>query len=160
YGGLQDNGTWGGPSRTRSSIGPINEDWIMVGGGDGFRCQVDPNDPDLIYFEAQNGGFSPRNLPTREVPSLRPTPPPTTPPPNPPPRSGEGGSGGEVQKGQAFHFNWNSPFILSHFNSRIYYCAGNYVFRSLDRGNDPRIISPEITASSKGSATALAESPK
>jgi photosystem II stability/assembly factor-like uncharacterized protein len=138
YGGLQDNGTWGGPSRTRGFTGPINEDWIMVGGGDGFRCQVDPNDPDLIYFESQNGGFSRRNLRTGEVASLRPQP----------------------QKGQQFHFNWNSPFILSHSNSRIYYCAGNYVFRSLDRGNDPRIISPEITASSKGSATALAESPK
>jgi photosystem II stability/assembly factor-like uncharacterized protein len=138
YGGLQDNGTWGGPSRTRSTIGPINEDWIMVGGGDGFRCQVDPNDPDLVYFESQNGGFLRRNLRTGETASLRPQP----------------------QKGQQFHFNWNSPFILSHFNSRIYYCAGNFVFRSLDRGNEPRIISPEITASSKGSATALAESPK
>jgi photosystem II stability/assembly factor-like uncharacterized protein len=138
YGGLQDNGTWGGPSRTRGFTGPINEDWVMVGGGDGFRCQVDPNDPDLIYFESQNGGFSRRNLRTGETASLRPQP----------------------QKGQTFHFNWNSPFILSHHNSRIYYCAGNYVFRSLDRGNDARIISPEITASSKGSATALAESPK
>ena len=76
----------------------------MVGGGDGFRCQVDPNDPDLIYFEAQNGGFSRRNLRTGEAASLRPQP----------------------QKGQTFHFNWNSPFILSHFNSRIYYCAGNF----------------------------------
>ncbi len=138
YGGLQDNGTWGGPSRTRNFTGPINEDWIMVGGGDGFRCQVDPNDPDLIYYESQNGGFGRRNLRTGETASLRPQP----------------------QKGQTFHFNWNSPFILSHHNSRIYYCAGNYVFRSLDRGNDARIISPEITASSKGSATALAESPK
>lgn len=138
YGGLQDNGTWGGPSRTRGFTGPINEDWVMVGGGDGFRCQVDPNDPDLIYFESQNGGFSRRNLRTGEMASLRPQP----------------------QKGQTFHFNWNSPFILSHHNSRIYYCAGNYVFRSLDRGNGARIISPEITASSKGSATALAESPK
>jgi photosystem II stability/assembly factor-like uncharacterized protein len=138
YGGLQDNGTWGGPSRTRGFTGPINEDWVMVGGGDGFRCQVDPNDPDLIYFETQNGGFSRRNLRTGEMASIRPQP----------------------QKGQTFHFNWNSPFILSNHNSRIYYCAGNFVFRSLDRGNDARIISPEITASSKGSATALAESPR
>jgi photosystem II stability/assembly factor-like uncharacterized protein len=138
YGGLQDNGTWGGPSRTRGFTGPINEDWVNVGGGDGFRCQVDPNDPDLIYWESQNGGFNRRNLRTGEMASIRPQP----------------------QKGQTFHFNWNSPFILSHHNSRIYYCGGNYVFRSLDRGNDARIISPEITASSKGSATALAESPR
>ncbi|MGH7223314.1 MAG: VPS10 domain-containing protein, partial [Gemmataceae bacterium] len=30
YGGLQDNGTWGGPSRTHNLTGPINEDWISV----------------------------------------------------------------------------------------------------------------------------------
>src|SRR5207249_380101 len=47
YGGLQDNGSWGGPSVGLSG-GPINEDWISVGGGDGFVCRVDPNDPDLI----------------------------------------------------------------------------------------------------------------
>jgi photosystem II stability/assembly factor-like uncharacterized protein len=138
YGGLQDNGSWGGPSRLRGQTGAVNEDWISIGGGDGFVCRVDPNDPDLVYWESQNGGFSRRNLRTGESASLRPRP----------------------QQGQTFRFNWNAPFILSHANSRIYYCAGNYVFRSLDRGNDPRVISPEITRTSRGSATALAESPR
>src|SRR5262249_26676293 len=46
YGGLQDNGSWGGPSRTHNGPGPINEDWVSVGGGDGFVCRVDANDPD------------------------------------------------------------------------------------------------------------------
>ncbi len=50
------------------------------------------------------------------------------------------------------------PFILSNANSKIFYAAGNYVFRSLDRGNDLRAISPEITHTKRGSATALAES--
>jgi photosystem II stability/assembly factor-like uncharacterized protein len=138
YGGLQDNGSWGGPSRTHNQTGPINEDWISVGGGDGFVCRVDPNDPDLVYFESQNGGFQRRNLRTGEAASLRPRP----------------------QEGRQYRFNWNSPFILSHHNSRIYYSAGNYVFRSLDRGNDLRIISPEITRTNRGSATALSESPR
>jgi len=31
---------WGCAAR-----GPINEDWLAVGGGDGFVCRVDPNDP-------------------------------------------------------------------------------------------------------------------
>ena len=30
YGGLQDNGSWGGPSRTLRNTGPINEDWFTV----------------------------------------------------------------------------------------------------------------------------------
>jgi photosystem II stability/assembly factor-like uncharacterized protein len=161
YGGLQDNGSWGGPSYGRTGIGPINEDWIMVGGGDGFRCAVDPNDPDEIYYESQNGGFGRRNLRTGETAPIRPP--------------GQGGPGrrleeeppagqtqqpGQAARGPRYRFNWNAPFILSHHNSRIYYCAGNRVFRSLDRGNDLRVISPEIARTDRGSATALAESPR
>jgi photosystem II stability/assembly factor-like uncharacterized protein len=160
YGGLQDNGSWGGPSHGRTEIGPVNEDWIMVGGGDGFKCAVDPNDPEQIYYESQNGGFGRRNLRTGEAAAIRP--------------AGQGGPGrlvegeeqpaqpeqpGQTPRGPRYRFNWNAPFLLSHHNSRIYYCAGNHVFRSLDRGNDLRVISPEITRTNRGSATALAESP-
>ncbi|WP_152050673.1 VPS10 domain-containing protein [Tautonia marina] len=137
YGGLQDNGTWGGPVATRNGQGPTNEDWIRVGGGDGFRCRVDPDDPDLIYYTSQYGALQRVNLRTGERGSIR------------PPRS-EGGR---------YRWNWNTPFILSNQNPRIYYAAGNYVFKSLDRGNDLRIISPEITRTDRGSATALGESP-
>jgi photosystem II stability/assembly factor-like uncharacterized protein len=138
YGGLQDNGTWGGPSRTHTQTGPVNEDWISVGGGDGFRCQVDPHDPDQVYFTTQNGGMARRNLRTGEGGSIRP----------------------QAPQGQTYRWNWNTPFILSHHNSKIFYCAGSHVFRSLDRGSNPLVISPEITATKQGSATALSESPK
>jgi photosystem II stability/assembly factor-like uncharacterized protein len=138
YGGLQDNGTWGGPSRTHGGLGPVNEDWVSVGGGDGFRCAVDPNDPDQVYWSSQNGNLGRRNLRTGEAGFIRP----------------------QAPRGQTYRWNWNTPFILSHHNSRIYYCAGNHVFRSLDRGDNPQAISPEITATKQGSASALAESPK
>ncbi len=61
FGGLQDNGSWGGPAIGKGQS-VINEDWISVGGGDGFVCRVDPNDPDLVYSESQNGSISRRNL--------------------------------------------------------------------------------------------------
>lgn len=138
-GGLQDNGSWMGPTIGLSGTGPINEDWLSVGGGDGFVCRVDPNDPDVVYWETQDGGISRRNIRTGERASLRPPRPDGAPP---------------------YRFNWNTPFILSHQNARIFYCAGNYVFRSLDRGNNLQIISPEITLTKRGSASALAESPK
>ncbi|WP_169980924.1 VPS10 domain-containing protein [Tautonia rosea] len=137
YGGLQDNGTWGGPVATRNGQGPTNEDWIRVGGGDGFQCRVDPDDPDLIYYTSQYGALQRVNLRTGERGSIR--------PPRP--------------EGTRYRWNWNTPFILSSHNPKVYYAAGNYVFRSLDRGNDLRIISPEITRTDRGSATALAESP-
>src|SRR5262249_12530409 len=119
-----------------------------------FVCRVDPNDPDQIYAESQNGNFSRRNLRTGEAASIRPRPREGQ------PREGQPREGKPREGQQRYRFNWNSPFILSAHNSRIYYCAGNFVFRSLDRGNDLRVISPEITRTDRGSATALAESPR
>jgi len=139
YGGLQDNGSWGGPSRALHGAGPINEDWIEVGGGDGFVCGVDPTDPDQIYFESQDGNVRRRNLRTGEGGSIRPAARPEAP---------------------AHRFNWNTPFLLSHHNPSIIYTGGNYVFRSYKKGADLRPISPEITRTKRGSATALAESPR
>ena len=73
-------------------------------------------------------------------------------------RAGGGAGGG--RGGAGYRFNWNTPFILSSHNSKIFYCAGNYVFRSLDKGNDLQRISPEITLTNQGSATVVAESPR
>src|SRR5262245_14348619 len=55
YGGTQDNFSFGGPSRTRSASGITNADWFVTQGGDGFRSQVDPEDPNTIYAELQGG---------------------------------------------------------------------------------------------------------
>lgn len=138
YGGLQDNGSWGGPAISRNG-GAINEDWLSIGGGDGFVCRVDPEDPDLIYYESQNGAMARRHLKTGERASIRPERP---------------------ADGVSYRFNWMTPFILSHHNSKIFYSAGNYVFRSLNQGRNLVPISPEITLTQRGSATALSESPR
>jgi photosystem II stability/assembly factor-like uncharacterized protein len=139
YGGLQDNGSWAGPSQTLRPSGPTNADYRYVHGGDGFVCRVDPNDPDIVYAESQNGMMFRRNLRTGEAKALRP----------------------KTQAGAGkFRFNWNTPFLLSHHNSHIFYAAGNYVFRSVKQGEEMKIISPEITRTKHGSATALAESPR
>jgi photosystem II stability/assembly factor-like uncharacterized protein len=169
YGGLQDNGSWGAPNRTLRSKGLINEDWIMVGGGDGFVCQVDPADPDLVYWEFQDGSMFRRNLRTGESLSIR-------------PKAREGSPRqinwfapflisilnqpvvpflpNMVKEDFFFRFNWNTPFILSHHNSHIFYCGGNQVFRSVKQGQELRPISPEISRTRRGTATSLAESPR
>jgi photosystem II stability/assembly factor-like uncharacterized protein len=153
FGGLQDNGSWGLPSVGLKGQGPINEDVISVGGGDGFVCRVDPNDPDLVYSESQGGAMSRRNLRTGEKAAIGPGKGGAG------KGKGGGGGGGGGMGGAGYRWNWNTPFILSNFNSKIFYCAGNYVFKSLDRGADLKIISPEITPTKLGSATALSESP-
>ena len=136
YGGLQDNGSWGGPARSATG-GAINSDWISIGGGDGFVCAVDPNDPDLIYYESQNGGLGARNLRTGQRYSPRP----------------------RGERGLSQEWNWKSPFVLSSHNGSIYYTASNYVFRSVDQGRDHLRISERVTRGERGSSTALAESP-
>jgi photosystem II stability/assembly factor-like uncharacterized protein len=139
YGGLQDNSNWAGPSRTLRNTGPVNDDWLLLGGGDGFVCRPDPTDPDLVYSESQGGFIQRLNLKTGQRTFLRP----------------------KRQAGKAEHrFNWNTPFILSAHNPSIFYSAGEHVFRSVKRGEELRIISPEISRTKKGSATALAESPR
>ncbi|MSR55690.1 MAG: PDZ domain-containing protein [Gemmataceae bacterium] len=138
YGGLQDNGCWGQPSMSLRGTGPLNEDVISLNGGDGYVCRVDPNDPDQIYAESQNGGMMRYNLRTGERQSIKPQ------------------ATGETR----YRFNWNTPYILSNANSHILYSAGNYVFKSVKKGDDAKIISPEITRTKHGSATALAESPR
>ena len=139
YGGLQDNGTWGGPAFSLDGSGPVNEDWLSVGGGDGFMCRVDQNDPDLVYSTSQGGAMNRRNMKTGERAAIRPR---------------------QQEEGQPpYRFNWNTPFLLSNANSRVFYAGGNYVFRSMDRGNNLERISPELTLTKRGSATALSESP-
>lgn len=137
YGGLQDNGSWGGPTVARSGRGPVNEDWINLGGGDGFTCRVAPDAPEIVYSTSQGGVMQRRNLATGEVIGIRPP----------------------AEQGLQFRFNWNSPFILSPQNGAVFTCAGNYVWRSLRRGEDLKRISPDITRSGHGTATALSESP-
>ena len=139
YGGLQDNGSWGGPSRTLRGTGPTNDDWLFLNGGDGFVMRVDSADPDVVYAESQSGGMNWRNLRTGE---------------------NRGIGRGSVKPGEPLRYNWNTPYILSSHNPNIYYCGSQYVCRSIMRGADLKAISPDMTATKKGTLTAIAESPK
>jgi photosystem II stability/assembly factor-like uncharacterized protein len=72
YTGLQDNGSWGGPSATRSANGILNSDWFGIGGGDGFQTAVDPSDFNIVYTESQDGNTSRYDLRTGRSASIRP----------------------------------------------------------------------------------------
>ncbi len=164
YGGTQDNFTLGGPSQTRSASGITNADWFVTVGGDGFRSQVDPEDPNTIYSESQYGGLVRFDKRTGENIGIKP----------------------QEGKGEPpLRWNWDSPLIISpHSHTRLYFAA-NKLFRSDDRGNSWKVVNQELSraidrnklpvmgkvwgpdavaksasTSFYGNATALTESPK
>ncbi len=124
YGGTQDNNTLGGPVRTISPAGIVNEDWFVTVGGDGFEPAVDPTDPNTVYSQWQNGGLIRHDRPSREVVDIR-------------PMEGPGEPG--------LRWNWDAPLIVSpHSPTRLYYAA-NVLFRSEDRGNTWERVSGELS---------------
>ncbi len=71
-GGLQDNGSWCGPSAVRSNAGGILTDWYRIGGGDGFYTANDPTDWTIGFSESQDGNTNRYNLRNGETVSIRP----------------------------------------------------------------------------------------
>ncbi len=112
-GGLQDNGSWHGPSAAWFRPKITNNEWFRVGGADGFYNQIDPKDHTRIFTESQNAGIVRFNLKTGEYKSIKPLP-----------------QDPEI----TYRFNWNSPFILSSHDSNTIYLGGNRLFISEDGG--------------------------
>jgi photosystem II stability/assembly factor-like uncharacterized protein len=124
YGGTQDNFTLGGPSRTTTVHGIMNSDWFITRGGDGFQPRVDPEDPNIVYSEAQYGELVRFDRRSGEKTDIQPQP---------------GADEAPIK------FNWDAPLIISpHLNTRLYF-GGDRLFRSDDRGNSWRAVSPDLT---------------
>lgn len=123
--GLQDNGSWCGPSSVRT--GPIlQQDWYRVGGGDGFYSQVDPTDYNIVFAESQGGNIRRVDMRTGEQEGIRPQAPST--------RSLETNIRPEPPITTEIRWNWNTPILLSPHNNRTLYAGGNRLFISRDRG--------------------------
>jgi photosystem II stability/assembly factor-like uncharacterized protein len=124
HGGTQDNGSQLGPSRTLNAHGIDNSDWVITFGADGYACAIDPQDPNILYVEMQEGNLLRYDKKSQETISISPSPRPDDPP---------------------LRFNWDSPvFISPHSHTRIYY-ASQFLWRSEDRGNSWTKISPDLT---------------
>ncbi|UCC26206.1 MAG: hypothetical protein JSU98_03690 [Gemmatimonadales bacterium] len=135
-GGLQDNGSWCGPSATYRSEGILNEDWVKWGGGDGFRNVIDTTDNRTLYTESQYLGLSRVDLLTGQRANIRPNQP-------------EGFIGGRrnwatwpdlsdpfQRLGNAMPpGNWDGPFIVSPHDPNTVYAGLNELFVSRDRGD-------------------------
>lgn len=124
YGGAQDNGSQGAPSRTIHRDGIRTSEWINVGGADGMQPRVDPENGNIVYTMSQSGAIQRLDKRTGESASIR-------------PRVGD--------DDRPVRWNWLSPFIISPHAPQRLYLAGSKLFRSDDRGDNWRLVSPDLT---------------
>jgi photosystem II stability/assembly factor-like uncharacterized protein len=129
-GGLQDNGVWCGPSRTRDRAGITNADWYTVYGGDGFHSAVAPDSPQYRFAESQFAGISRCYTVDWDCESIQPT-----------------AEDAGMEAGRAFRWDWNTPFFISRYDPKVLYLGGNHVFRLKNRGREWEIISPDLSRS-------------
>jgi photosystem II stability/assembly factor-like uncharacterized protein len=124
YGGTQDNGTQGGPSRTDNVHGIQNSDWRLVLDWDGHQPATEPGNPDIVYAERQEGYLARVDMTTGEVVAIQPQP----------------GADEDYER-----FNWDAPILVSpHSPTRLYF-ASQRVWRSDNRGDDWTAISGDLT---------------
>ncbi len=164
-GGLQDNGLWMTPSNSREFRGILNMHSTWIAEGDGFHTQIDPEDWRTVYTVNHVGFVARQNIETREYTFITPTPETIT--------NftdfveydyDETRNRYTIDPGEhwffrerpdrpllppQFRFNWSSPFIISSNNSKRVFFGSNHLFQSNDRGDNWKIISPDLTTNDK-----------
>lgn len=126
YGGLQDNGSWRGPSRKSGGI--KNGDWEDLYGGDGFWVQPDDENPDIVYAEYQGGHIGRINTNTNEAVDIQPQP-----------MLGE----------EKLRFNWNTPIVKSPTNKKVLYTGSEFLYKTENGGFTWKRLSPDLTTNNK-----------
>ncbi len=148
YGGLQDNGSWYGPSNNKEDIGWIDNGQYAfkgINGGDGMQAQVDTRDNATVYSGSQFGVYGRYNKERRGIQkSVRP--------------SHELGE-------KPLRFNWQTPILLSKHNQDVLYYGTNRLYRSLNKADTLIAMSTDLTNGKVtgnvpyGTLTTISESP-
>ncbi|MEC8558240.1 MAG: hypothetical protein VXZ82_24795 [Planctomycetota bacterium] len=147
YIGTQDNAALFGPNTHRPEDGSLDE-WTQIyidrwGGGDAYFTYRDPNDSDTIYYESQYGGLYRQSVSADRSKSIRP----------------------QQLGNEPLRFAWMTPYFPSRYESKHLYVGAQRVFKSENRGDVWRVISPDLTKGPDSpnllyqAVTALAESP-
>lgn len=123
YGGMQDNGSWRGPSDVWENSGIRNWHWREIGFGDGFAALVDVSNPEYGYAMSQGGNLFRFNWKTGERKNIRPWGPDSI----------------------DLRFNWNAGIAQDPFDLKTIYYGSQFVHKSTDRGDTWEIISPDLT---------------
>ncbi len=124
YGGLQDNGSWRGPSQVWRSYGIRNAYWDRVGGGDGFDVVPDPLSEDKHgYALSQGGNLMRYDLATGTRNFVKPY----------------------LANGEELRYNWNAGIAVDPIDKTTLYIGSQFLLKSTDRGATWEKISPDLT---------------
>lgn len=124
YGGMQDNGSWRGPSYVWRDQGIRNSYWQEISFGDGFDVVPDRDDSRFGWSMSQQGYVSRYDWKTGNNYTVRPTHP------NP-----------DI----ALRFNWNAAINIDPKDNSTLYFGSQFVHKSTDKGETWNIISPDLT---------------
>lgn len=124
YGGLQDNGSWVGPSSVWRSGGIRNSDWQEITFGDGFETVPRRDDARYIFSESQGGEISMTDRKTGESSYIKPIHP-----------------DGKTE----LRFNWNAPIATDPWQPKGVFIGSQFLHYSYDAGQNWQILSPDLT---------------
>lgn len=122
-GGLQDNGSWVGPSQVRFKGGIRNFYWQRVSVGDGFDVVPDPQNSEYGYSMGQAGTLYRYHRPSGQLKVIKPI----------------------HTNGEYLRFNWNTGIAINPFDKKSIYYGSQYLLKSSDFGDSWDIISPDLT---------------
>jgi photosystem II stability/assembly factor-like uncharacterized protein len=124
YGGMQDNGSWRGPSYVWKTQGIRNSYWQEIAFGDGFDVVPDLDDSRYGYAMSQQGYVSRYDWITGNNYIVRPT---------------------HVDPKINLRFNWNAAIGQDPFDNSTVYFGSQFVHKSTDKGLTWNTISPDLT---------------
>ena len=136
YGGLQDNGTWVGPSNSLYTAGILKRHWKGLAYGDGYYAVPIPGSEHEVYANLQGGVIFHVDSRYGNVRNIHPYPKII-------------GSAGDAIENHNYRFNWDSPILVSPHDPNTVYFGANVVFRSTDRGHTWEEISGDLTTNDK-----------
>lgn len=123
YGGMQDNGSWRGPSQVWRRKGIRNLYWHRIGTGDGFDAMPDPQNERFGYSLSQGGNLNRFDLKTGLRSSIKPF----------------------LETEEPLRFHWNAALAINPQDKSTIYLGSQYLLKSSDKGYSWEAISPDLT---------------
>ncbi len=139
YGGTQDNATVYGPPKEINTRFPDPWQYIWIDpwdGGDGCVTQVDPVDPAIVYYSMQHGAAMRLDQHTDTTHYIQPSL--------------------SKDSKDTLRFNYIAPYFISPHQNKTLYHGGNFIFKSVDRGDNWKVISPDLSISTMNEKKSVA----